>query len=193
VSHIGESLTVKVNIKGNSYKREMTQQFWRTHRADVDALRTRLPYPTTFSANGAYVRFSFILQLFDTGKSKTSRAEIAGKKILLVEDDDMTALVFTSFMEEWDCVVTRVADGASAVEVATTQAHDLILMDIFLPKMSGAEAIRKIRESDNMTPIIALTSSSIDKDFTERYIGANDVLVKPVSEVDLQRMLTRYA
>ncbi len=192
-SHSSDSLNVKIDVKGISNKRETTQQFLRTHRVEVDALLARLPYPTMFSANGVYVRFSFNMLFFDADEHKTHRIQSSGKKVLLVEDDDITALVFTSFMEEWEYIVTRVSDGASAVEAATLRLHDIILMDTFLPKMSGIDAIRKIRELDKKIPIIALTTSPFDKDFADRYAGANDVLIKPVGSADLQRILKRYS
>lgn len=193
VSQSGDSLHVKIDVKGITSKSETTHEFFRIHRIDIDALLGRLSYPTTFSANGQYVQFSFTMLFFDESNGKTYRTENSSKNVLLVEDDDITALVFTSFMEEWECIVTRVSDGASAVDAARLNVFDIVLMDTFLPKMSGAEAIKKIRESDKKTPIIALTTSPIDKDFTDRYAGANDVLLKPVSGVDLQRILRRYS
>jgi CheY-like chemotaxis protein len=192
VSHPDDSLLVKIDIKGITDNRKSTQQFAQVDRTDIDTLLGCLSYPTTFSANGLSIRFSFTMLFSAEPNSKAPRTEMFSKKVLLVEDDDMTALVFISFMEEWDYAVTRVADGVAAVDAATTSVYDIILMDTFLPKMSGAEAIRKIRERDKKTPIVALTTSPIDKDFTNRYAGANDVLVKPVSGADLQRMLRQY-
>jgi CheY-like chemotaxis protein len=187
-----ESLHIKLDLKGITSKQETTEQFLRIYRTDVDALLARLSYPTTFSANGPYIRFNFNMLFFNERDSKDNRIEISAKRVLLVEDDDMTALVFISFMEEWEYVVTRVSDGIAAVDAAKLCVHDIILMDMFLPKMSGAQAISKIRESDKRKPIIALTTSPIRKDFTDHYAGANDVLEKPVSGADLQRMLRRY-
>lgn len=192
-SRSGESINVRVDVKGNTKKRETIQQFLRIHRMEVDALLAKLPCLTTFFPNAVSVRFSFDMMFFDKSNIKPYSKEISPKNVLLVEDDDMTALVFISFMEEWGYIVTRVSDGVSAVEAAKMRVHDIILMDTFLPKMSGAEAIRKIRELDQTTPIIALTTSPIDKHFNDRYAGANDVFIKPVISADLQRMLRRYS
>jgi CheY-like chemotaxis protein len=191
-THSGESLHVKIDVNGFSNTRETTQQFLSIPQAEVDAFLSRLPYPTMFSINDVSVRFSFTMPFFDESGSRNYSAEVSHKKVLLAEDDDMAALVFISFMEDWEYSVTRVADGIAAVEAAKLGVHDIILMDTFLPKMSGGEAIRKIREFDKKTPIIALTTLPIDKDFTDRYAGANDVFVKPVIGSDLQRLLRRY-
>jgi len=192
VPHSGESLYIKIDVKGLAHKREITQQFLRVYRTDVDALLARLAYRTTFSTNGMYVRFSFTMQFFGEHDSQTDRSQLLNKKILLVEDDDMTALVFISFMEEWEYVVTRVSDGASAVDAAKVEMYDIILMDTYMPKMSGAEAIRTIRALDKKIPIITLTTSPVEEDFADRYAGANDFLIKPVSAAALQCMLKRY-
>lgn len=191
-SHSGESLNIKIDVRGGNKKRVMAQQFLIDYGKEIDALLAQLLYPTTFYANGTYVGFTFSMMFFDESNVKAPIAEGLQKKVLLVEDDDMMALVFTSFLEEWNYVVTRVSDGVSAVDAAKEQAHDIILMDTFLPKMSGADAIRKIRESDKSTPIIVLTSSPPDRTFSIHYSGANDSLMKPASSVDLEAMLRRY-
>jgi CheY-like chemotaxis protein len=193
VSRSGEVLNVKIDIKAISYHRESTQQPLLLHRMDVDWLLASLAYPTTFSANESIVSFGFSM-IFVEETSSTNRAkEISGKKILLVEGDDMTALIFTSFMEEWECIVTRVSNGASAVDTAKLSLHDIILMDVNLAIMSGAEAIQNIRKFDKKTPIIALATSTAEGSFRGGSIGATDVLIKPVDGEDLQRMLWRYS
>jgi len=191
-THSGESLRVKINVKGITLKEESTQHFLRVDGSDVKAFLSTLPYPTTFFANGIFVRFSFTMLFFTDLQRKYDSRRPSGKNILLVEDDDLTALVFISFMEEWEHHVTRVSDGISAVDTAKDRNHDIIFMDTFLPKMSGAEAIEKIREFDKKTPIIAVTTAPIVSDFTDRYTGANDVLIKPVNNEDLQKILTRH-
>jgi CheY-like chemotaxis protein len=191
-THSGESLQVKIDVNGFSNTSETTQQFLRIPQVDVDAFLASLTYPTTFSVNEIYVRFSFTMPFLDERNGKNDHTEISHKKVLLAEDDDMAALVFISFMEEWEYVVTRVSDGVAAVEAAKLRVYDIILMDTYLPKMSGNEAIRNIREFDKKTPIVVLTTLPFDKDFTDRYAGANDVFVKPVIGSDLQRLLRRY-
>lgn len=191
-SHSSKSLTIKIDVRGSNKKRETTRHFLINYGKEIDTLLARLPYPTTFSANGIYIAFTFSMLFFDENNTNTPVEQNLQKKVLLAEDDDMTALVFISFMEDWGYLVTRVSDGLSAVEAAKGHMHDIILMDTFLPKMSGAEAIRKIRESDKGTPIIVLTSTPIDKNLDDQYSGANETLVKPASSVDLEAMLKRY-
>jgi CheY-like chemotaxis protein len=185
----GEPLNLEIDVKGIYDKRETTQQFEHALRMEVDGLVATFPSLTTVSVSELSICFNFIMPFSDM--SETYR-ETSGKKVLLVEDNDMTALVFISFMEEWEYVVTRVSDGISAVNAAKTQLYDIILMDTSLPKMSGDAAIRNIRKTDPTTPIIALSTSPVDNDFADRYAGASDVLFKPVTSAHLQRILRQY-
>jgi CheY-like chemotaxis protein len=117
----------------------------------------------------------------------------ANKSILLAEDNDLNALVFVSFIEEWGCQITKAANGLEAVATAGSADFDLILMDIHMPEMSGNEAIWRIRQFNKNIPIIALTASSLKRDITSSLeAGANDFLLKPVSSHQLKKMLVKY-
>ncbi len=117
------------------------------------------------------------------------------KRLLLAEDNEINALVFLSFLEEWglDSVVAVNGEEAIASVHNSLFAVDVILMDIHMPVLNGIQAIRKIREFNLTVPIIALTASTGDNDIRQAMeAGANDYLLKPVSSTSLFQTLSKY-
>ena len=118
-------------------------------------------------------------------------------RILLVEDNDVNALIAGSMLANQGHQVERVADGAEAVRRALREIDrpDLILMDCVMPSMDGFEATRSIRAQEaamglRRVPIIAL-SALIDEDTGRNSIeaGMDDALGKPVSDEDLRKIM----
>jgi CheY-like chemotaxis protein len=188
------SVKLNIDVKGLSPGGRLIQSVNTFSETEIDVLRAHLPYKTVFYRSELYVRFSFsmIFQCKKIGRHVFFPFE--NKRVLLVEDDDVSALVFISFLEEWGCIVEKVSNGILGVQAAKTTLYDIILMDIYMPEMSGDEAIKKIRKFDQKIPIVALTSSLREKNVFNAYeAGANDIIVKPVSSAELQRILTRYS
>lgn len=87
-------------------------------------------------------------------------------------------------------------DGEAGVAAAIERRPDLILMDVQLPKISGLEAIRRIRSDASMsgTPIIAITSFALSGDDQKaREAGATAYLAKPYSPRDLLALIRKLA
>jgi PAS domain S-box-containing protein len=121
-------------------------------------------------------------------------AVLKGKKILLVEDNEMNRLVATTVLSETGVVITEALNGLEAVNILREEEFDLVLMDVQMPVMDGLEATEKIRaEIDKNIPVIALTANAI-KGESERCktAGMNDFLSKPFEEDDLIQMLCRW-
>ena len=126
-------------------------------------------------------------------KEKNPKLPFHKKKVLLAEDNEINAMVFSSFLEEWGCESTMAVNGEQAVNIAHEFEFDAILMDIFMPVLNGNQATKKIREFNRDIPIIALTASTRDEDIREAVAsGANDYLLKPVSSANLFLVLTKY-
>jgi CheY-like chemotaxis protein len=190
----GSSVKLNIDVKGVSPEGVLTQSLNTFREAEIDVLLAHLPDKTVFHRSESYVRFSFSMIFQCPETIKYTFYPFENKRILLVEDDDVSASVFISFLEEWGCIVEKVSNGILGVQAAKTASYDLILMDIYMPEMPGDEAIRKIREFDRKVPIIALISCLAEKNiFNANEAGANDNLVKPVSSAELQRILTRYS
>lgn len=106
--------------------------------------------------------------------------------ILLVEDDKTIrlALGFTLTNEGYELTVAT--DGAQGLEMARTADPDLILLDIMLPKLSGLEVARLLRNDGNKVPIIMLTALDQEADkIAGLDAGADDYVTKPFSTAEL--------
>jgi PAS domain S-box-containing protein len=117
---------------------------------------------------------------------------LRGKKILLVEDNDMNRLVAKTILKDYGLSITEATDGSMAVNAVKSNPFDLILMDMQMPVMDGIEATRRIRKDTNV-PIIALTANAVigerDKCLSA---GMDDYLSKPFEEEDLVRVMAKW-
>jgi DNA-binding response OmpR family regulator len=107
-------------------------------------------------------------------------------KILLVEDDPKISSFVKIGLESKECQVDTAFDSTIGERLALTKNYDLIILDVVIPGISGFELCKKIRNSNNQTPIIMLTSlDSVDDKLTGFECGADDYLVKPFSFQEL--------
>lgn len=115
-------------------------------------------------------------------------------EVLLAEDNRINLLVATEFLTQWNIQVTPAANGMEALNYATENSYDLILMDLQMPVLDGIEAIERIRElpSHQEIPIIALTGFS--EDATEKLDRSliDGMLTKPFSPFQLHSMVQRF-
>ena len=113
----------------------------------------------------------------------------AGRKVLLVEDNELNQEIAIAILEEAGLVVDAVNDGTDAVarmESVDESCYDLILMDIQMPKMDGYTATREIRTLDNNRkaniPIIAMTANAFEEDKKKAFeAGMNAHIAKPIN------------
>ena len=112
-------------------------------------------------------------------------------KALLVEDNEMNRFIAIQSLDFLGFETTEAENGKIAIELASKNSYDIILMDIQMPVMDGAEATEYIREQLNLkTPIIALTANAFKHDI-ELYLnkGMNDFITKPYDEQDFFRKI----
>ena len=114
------------------------------------------------------------------------------KKIMIVEDDPRNMKVVVMALRPHGYALLQATDGKEALEMAIRDTPDLILMDIQLPKMSGVEVTRKLRENSAFShiPIIALTAYAMKGD-EEKFIeaGCDAYLSKPINTRELPRVI----
>ncbi len=115
------------------------------------------------------------------------------KKILIVEDSPQNMRLIKMALSAESYTLLEATDGEEALEVAEKERPDLILMDIQLPKMSGLEVTRKLREIPEFsrTPIIAITAYAMMGDEEKALdAGCNAYLTKPIRVRELPDLIT---
>lgn len=106
--------------------------------------------------------------------------------LLLIEDDPNMALSLSLSLNNAGFKVESVADGREGFDLARFNHYDLILLDCNLPRLSGFEIVKKLREEKCATPIIILTVLSELNDKLDLFnLGADDYLAKPFAFTEL--------
>jgi len=109
-----------------------------------------------------------------------------GDKILVVEDEAGIARILQLELEHEGYEVGLASDGKQGYEMITSGEYQLVLLDVMLPKMSGIEVLRQIRQSGNLIPIILLTARDTVPDKVSGFEhGANDYITKPFAVEEL--------
>ena len=117
---------------------------------------------------------------------------LIGRSILAADDHEVNRRILTLLLEPHGCRLTLVENGAEAVEAASRETFDAVLMDMQMPVMDGLEATRRLRQCgrNGDTPVIALTANALD---THRAAweaaGVHAFLTKPIDPVMLARTL----
>ena len=117
------------------------------------------------------------------------------KTILYVEDNEMNRKIVRDLLKRTKYTLIEAVDGEAGVAKALEARPGLILMDIQLPKISGLEAIRRLRAeaATAATPIIAITSFALSGDEQKaKAAGATAYLAKPYSPFDLLKLVRQY-
>ncbi len=110
------------------------------------------------------------------------------KKILLVDDSTTTLMMEKMVLSRARYDLVTAADGEEAVEMATREQPDLILLDIVMPRMDGFEACRRLRQSEQTQdiPIIMVTTRGEAENVEQGYkLGCNDYVTKPIDSLEL--------
>jgi CheY-like chemotaxis protein len=118
------------------------------------------------------------------------------KKVLLVDDSSTTLMMEQMILKKctnYEVVTAR--DGLEAIERATAELPDLILLDVVMPRMNGFEACKRMRMEKSLseTPIILVTTRG-----EEQYVeagfqsGCSDYITKPINSGELVTLLQSY-
>ena len=122
-----------------------------------------------------------------------AEASVAGRKVLVVDDDVRNIFAMTSVLEASGLEVIYAENGQAGIEALTSDpAIDVVLMDVMMPEMDGYETMRAIRANPRCaaSPIIAITAKAL-KDDRDKCIaaGASDYLPKPVDTEKLLELI----
>ncbi len=135
----------------------------------------------------------------ETETLNMGRYDYSGKRILLVEDNELNREIAMALLEETGMEIDCAADGIEAVNImseAPEDRYDLILMDIQMPKMDGYTATREIRTLPNNRkaniPIVAMTANAFDEDRRKAFeTGMNGYISKPISVEGLMEVMKK--
>lgn len=111
------------------------------------------------------------------------------KNLLIVEDEENIARILKLELEYEGYKTENVYDGKTAWELLQNQSWALVILDVMLPKLSGMEILRRMRDRGDLTPVIMLTARDnvVDK-VTGLDQGANDYVTKPF---EIEELLAR--
>jgi two-component system, OmpR family, copper resistance phosphate regulon response regulator CusR len=107
-------------------------------------------------------------------------------RILLIEDEIKTAAFLAKGLREAGFTVDLAGDGETGLESARSTRHDLLIVDVMLPKKDGWEVVAELRNAGMRTPILFLTARDSVRDRVKGLeLGADDYLVKPFAFSEL--------
>ncbi|MFC1966043.1 response regulator [Chloroflexota bacterium] len=116
------------------------------------------------------------------------------EKILIVEDNPQNMRLIEMTLRTGGYALLKATDGEEALDLATREQPDLIIMDMQLPKISGIEVAKRLRQfpAFNHVPIIALTAYAMKGD-REKFIeaGCDAYVSKPINTRELPEMVAK--
>ena len=113
--------------------------------------------------------------------------------VLLVEDNIDNQRLVSMFLKKLGADVVIASNGKVAVEKALGTEFDLILMDMQMPVMNGAEATRHLRSMKYKKPIVALSANAMKEDIDDCYnVGCDGFIQKPISQLEFREVITRF-
>jgi PAS domain S-box-containing protein len=119
---------------------------------------------------------------------------IAGKQILLVEDNKLNRLVFKMMLSNMKADVDEAENGLEALDKLRESTYDLVLMDIQMPVMDGTSALQIIKKIyGDSIPVIALTAAAFNSEVSHMLnLGFSDCITKPIDQKNLQTRLYQF-
>jgi DNA-binding response OmpR family regulator len=140
-------------------------------------------------------RFALDANLEGGDRVTTGRAGHRSGRILLAEDDTLTAALIIHRLEREGFEVVHEADGTSAMDAVEGNEFAIIVLDVQMPGLGGFEVLERLRSMQSLddTPIVMLTAAGSERDVVRGFeLGANDYIVKPFSPAELTARLKRF-
>jgi len=146
-------------------------------------------------------KFIFMLELPMGGKRKVyipdksinKLPELAGIKVLVAEDNEVNMTIVKRFLQKWGIEISEAVNGKIAVELFAKGNYDLLLFDLEMPEMDGAQALSEIRKLDENIPVMAFTAAVYDNMYADlKEKGFTDFIHKPFRPDDLHSKIAAY-
>ena len=132
----------------------------------------------------------------ETKQEVKKELDLTDKKILIVDDNELNLKVASKVLGKFNAnKLTTITSGFECIDkIKANEKYDLILLDDMMPKMSGIETLKKLKEIANFNiPVVALTANAI-AGMKEKYIkeGFSDYLAKPLEKDELIRVMNEF-
>lgn len=127
----------------------------------------------------------------DEDMTETSRI-----RILIADDNQQNCELLEAYLAELDCEVAMAVDGQDTMDKVASFQPDLILLDVMMPKLSGFEVCRKLKDDPQTSRIMILMVTALNElGDIERAVqaGTDDFLSKPVNKVELLKRVENMA
>jgi two-component system alkaline phosphatase synthesis response regulator PhoP len=119
---------------------------------------------------------------------ESTQVDLSGSTVLIVDDNAQNLELLVAYLDDLPCTVLTANDGIEAINIVEGESIDLILLDVMMPRMSGFEVCKKLKDSPQTRsiPIIMVTALNELGDI-ERGVesGTDDFLSKPVKKLEL--------
>ena len=136
--------------------------------------------------------------LVKTKPQNSPDKNLAGLRILVVEDNKINQFVVKQIISKWNANIEIVGNGREAIDMLMEREFDIVLMDLQMPELTGFDATKMIRSENSKVknsniPIIALTADAFIE--TKREVlqaGMDDFVTKPINQEDLFAKIVKY-
>ena len=132
--------------------------------------------------------------IVEVEKEEIEKKDYSNKKVLLVDDNNLNIKVASRLLRNYKIIPDTCLSGMEAIEMIKNNKYDLILLDDMMPKLSGVETFKKLKEDRKFnTPVVILTANAVSG-MKEKYLsyGLDDYLAKPIDKLELDRVLDKY-
>ncbi len=171
----------------------ITKKLLKLHHSDI-AVQSEEGKGTTFSF---HLRFAKVSAKVDAIQFTDQPDVFSGKKILVVDDNDVNLLIAKRVLFKWGFYLDFASSGNEAIAKVKDNIYDLIFMDIKMPGIDGFETTAIIRELPGhyfkSVPIIALTASTLQNENSKfKASGMNGHILKPFKPEEIKNIILAY-
>ena len=120
--------------------------------------------------------------------------DLTGKKILVVDDNELNIKVATALLKKYYVEVDSALSGEECLEKVKNCKYDLIFLDDMMPLMSGVETFHRLKKIENFnTPIVMFTANALEGE-RQKYEneGFDAFFAKPINKYDLENLLVKF-